>query len=654
TELLLRVDELLRDQGSPKERIALYRAVLARGDVDNKRALLRRIGAIEQHDLGDAAAAIETYCAALDDDADDADAEAALRDLYAQCERWDDLCALLERRLVRLPSDAARTTRATLATVAAAHGHEMRARTQCARLLEDPGLAAEHLEAVGEVAQVLQDADMERAALLRRAEIASDGREQMVWLERLAELDEQRRGDKDAAASAWKRAASLADGAGEEEAARRLYWRAHRVAPGDTDVTTRLVALSERTGSWEDLPSLYASLGEQSTSDAERVDLLLRAAQVLSERLGDAEGAARRAASAFELAPTRADVLSSFESLSVAAGAIGAFERAIDRTLARFEPTHGGQREQRTALMLSRARVLALDPRRVDDAANAYRAILDDAGVDPAHFVGVLAALERLVASDPESPQRRADHQWVLGWRAEHASEDERVVRLLDWARAEETTYADPSRALVLYRRARDVDPDSDEALSAVTRTALATGDIEEALSALRARRARSVGPMRIAIDLEIAQVLVSRTTRWPEALAGLRAVLTELPNDSGARALAVQLLTIAQRAPTQSDCSSRRAMRRTTRRRARRFSTVCSTRPRMQTTPVRGAGGSSGSASCNEPAAIRKPHWALACAPRESFPTSSRYGTRPRAWRASSRVPRKWRRSTKRSSRAR
>ncbi|MDP9002094.1 MAG: hypothetical protein M3O46_18535, partial [Myxococcota bacterium] len=70
TELLLRVDELLRDQGSPKERIALYRAVLARGDVDDKRTLLRRIGAIEQHDLGDAAAAIETYCAALDDDAD--------------------------------------------------------------------------------------------------------------------------------------------------------------------------------------------------------------------------------------------------------------------------------------------------------------------------------------------------------------------------------------------------------------------------------------------------------------------------------------------------------------------------------------------------------------------------------------------------------
>src|SRR6516225_3827823 len=92
SELLTRIDDLLRDQGSPRERIALYRAVLARGDTSRKKELVHRIGAIEWHDLGDVAAATETYRSAIEDDADDADAYVALADLYAQAGRWEDLC----------------------------------------------------------------------------------------------------------------------------------------------------------------------------------------------------------------------------------------------------------------------------------------------------------------------------------------------------------------------------------------------------------------------------------------------------------------------------------------------------------------------------------------------------------------------------------
>src|ERR1019366_8570871 len=107
-----------------------------------------RARAPEWHDLGDAFAAIDTYRAALADDADDADAFGALAELYAHVERWPDLCALLEDRLARVEGDAARALRARLAEVAAAHGDDERARTQCALLLEDPGLAPEHVDAV--------------------------------------------------------------------------------------------------------------------------------------------------------------------------------------------------------------------------------------------------------------------------------------------------------------------------------------------------------------------------------------------------------------------------------------------------------------------------------------------------------------------------
>ncbi len=93
SDLLSRIDELLREQGSPRERIALYFAALARGDATRRRELLHRIGAIERNDLGDVVAAIGTYRAALAEDPDDADAHTALAELFAQTEQYSSRSA---------------------------------------------------------------------------------------------------------------------------------------------------------------------------------------------------------------------------------------------------------------------------------------------------------------------------------------------------------------------------------------------------------------------------------------------------------------------------------------------------------------------------------------------------------------------------------
>ncbi len=542
TELLSKIDDLLRDQGSPNERVALYRAALARGGSAAKRKeLLHRIGAIERNDLGDPAAAIATFRTALEDDQDDADAQVALGELYAQAKRWDDLCTLLEARLARADGETARVLRVTLVGIAAEHGDEGRARLHTARLLDEEGLSPEHLDAVAVAAEALGDATLERGVLHRRVEEAENPREQVAWLDRIGAIDAQRLGDPRAAAAAWRRAATLAAASGDDEEARRLSWRAHEAEPEDRGVTWRLVELSERAQRWEDLPRLYASLGERAADEAERAELWLRTAKVLSERLGDPAGAAHGAGKAFELAPARADALALFEQLSVASGTVDAFERSIDAALQRMDAAVGG--EARARLLLSRASALAGDPRRTDDGARAYRAILEDRQVDGALLAAALVAFEALIAENPQSAARHADRRWLLEWRADHAPEGDRVARLLDWARQEETVFGDGVRALSLYRRVLEIDPDSDDALSAAARLALGTGDIDGALSTLRARRDRADGAERVAIDLEIAGVLVSRTTRWDEALAALRAVLAETPNDEVARSLAVTLL---------------------------------------------------------------------------------------------------------------
>jgi tetratricopeptide (TPR) repeat protein len=542
-ELLARIDELLRERGTPAERVALYAAALEGSSPARARELRHRIGAIQRKDLGDAEAASSTYRTILETDPDDADAYAALEEIFAQAGRWADLCALLEGRVARVSGDVARAVRATLARVAAEHGDAARARTQCARLLEDPELGPEALDAVELAAEHLGDPDLARAVLHRRAEMARDPHEQIGWLERLARLDAEKRGDLESAAAVWKRAADLADQSGDDANARRLYWDARKVAPEDPEINTRLAGLCERAGSWADLPRLYAAIADQSTDDAERVTLALRAAEVLEVRLGDTVGATRQAERAFEIAPTRPDTLAAFERLSVASGTIEAFEQAVDAALARSGPSMGADSRGRLPILLARARVVGNDPKRIDEAARAYRDILADVRVDPAHQATALAAFEALVAAGADSVGRRADRRWLFEWRAEHAAEAERTLRLLEWARQEESAFGDLARALTLHRRVLGIDSECDESLSAVARLALALGDADEALVALRARRERAAGPARVGIDLEIAQVLLSRPGGAKESIASLRAVLAEAPGDATALALAAQLL---------------------------------------------------------------------------------------------------------------
>lgn len=541
-ELLARVDDLLKEQGSPAERVALYKVALAGASAERRRELLHRIGALEASDLGDPEAAIATFQAALVDDIDDAQANEALNGLYTRTGRWAELSDLLESRLQRVEGDAARSTRAAIAEMSAAHGAPERARTLCARLLEDSELSREQLEAVDRVAHALDDIDLERAVLHRRAEISTDAHEQITWLDRLGELDEQRRGDLDGAATAWKRAGQIAQEASDDDEARRLLHRARKVAPDDREVTTRLIDLTERAGLWAELPLLLGGLAATSSDDAERVELWLRASRVHTEHLADGAAAARAAGHAFEIAPTRADVLAVFESASIVAGTIEAFERAIEDVAGQLDERAQGP-EERARLQLARARVLRADIPRSDEGARILRGILGDARVSAGLHAEALATYEALIDANPEAPRRRGDRRWLLEWRADHAPEAERVPRLLEWARAEEETFADHVHALVLYRRVIELDGDSTEALSAVTRLALATGDTDDALQALAARRDRAEGAARVAIELEIAQVLLARTTRWKDALEALRPVLQESPGDPLARGLAAQLL---------------------------------------------------------------------------------------------------------------
>ena len=448
-------------RATPGPAIALYRRalVLAALALHSWRAS----GPIQWCELGDVGAAIAIVpCGHRRSTRPTRRRKAALGELYAQAKRWDDLGALLERPA--RPDDGGRGARGagerwrrwprTTETSRA----RWRSARDCSKTptcrpwtISQPSSAPPSASG---------DADLAHATLKRRAEMAADPRERIAWLEKLGHFDEERRGDLDSAAAAWKRGAILADEAGDNETARRLFWRARKVAPEDHEVIVRLVGVCERAESFGDLPRLYAALADQSADDRERVTWTLRTARVLADRLGDPGGAAR----------------------------------AIDAVLTRLSEEGGGHAAQRAELLLARAGAMAAFPGSADDAARTYREILGDEGL-PRPIPRPSRRFRRSSTARPSRPSRAG--RIAGGFSSGAPSTRQRKSEPRGCSRGlvgEETTFADPARALVLHRRVLAIDPDCDESLTAIARLALGTGETEEALAALRARRDRAAG----------------------------------------------------------------------------------------------------------------------------------------------------------------
>jgi golgin subfamily B member 1 len=547
TELLSRVDDLLREQGSPVERVQLYRAALERGpSSERRRQLLHKIGAIQRSDVGDPSAAVDTYRTALANDADDGEARAALVTLYTETEAWGELSTLLEEQVARATGEEALRARARIAELAAVHGQPNRARTYAKGLLEEASLSNECLASLERVAEVLDDATLLREVLQRRAGAAEDPRDQVIWLGKLGAL-ELSRGSEDDAVVVWKRAAQIAHKAGDEEAARRLYERVREVAPRDNDTAFHLVDLLERAEEWDRLPELYSILLEHTQLPSARVGILMRHARVLADKMDDPASALVSAAQAFELASDSSEyreVLSTFTALALLGKANHIFAQAMDDAIARHAGDSADKAVQRADLRMAKARVMSANRDGRDAAAAAYRATLDDPGVDEGRHKAALLAFEMLLSREPPDAWVE-DRRWLFAWKAAHAPEGEVAPAFLSWATAEESAFGDLERALALYRRVEALDPENADVLAAVSRLALATGDTGGAITALAARRDRSEGSARNALDLEIATILLYRTERGEEALISVDSVLKSAPQDEAALALAAQLLGI-------------------------------------------------------------------------------------------------------------
>jgi tetratricopeptide (TPR) repeat protein len=506
-ELLARVDDLLQEQGSPAERVALFRAALERAADDQaKRKLLHKIAGLERRELNDLPAAIATY-RQLAEDAGDKAALDALLEAHEAAGPSPGYYEDLEKALARAPGAEQGALRLRMAGVARALGRMDEAIDHYRTLLaEGTPIPTKSLEEIERIADETSDVPLLYATVARRASAATEPREEARWLERLGEIAATRRKDAGAAAGLWKRAASVVEHAaafseddqGDAAWARRLFERVLEVAPGDIEAAERLADLYRQAGLWEKAPAVH--------------ELLIRAART--------EVDAVRRLLGFEEAAIRASVTA----------------RYLD--LARFiEEEHGPlSMAAGHAVQTSIARVLASDPERYDEAAAAYRRLLEGAEADPKP---VVAAFEAFLAGK----SRHEDRRYLFTYRLARAAEGERVPLLMAWASDEERAMGDAKAANDLYARVLAIDPDHEGALEARSRLLLEAGDVQGAVGLITTQRDARTGAARAALDRQLAALLIDKLNRPEEALSTITPVIEANPADEQALAITARAL---------------------------------------------------------------------------------------------------------------
>lgn len=496
-ELVQRLDELLVNQGSPKERLALYEAALAQpSDATRRRELLHAMATVQSRELSDVESAIATWQLAIADDPRDPLAHRGLVEAYSATGNHAALHQELGRALAFLEGERRHAMLKRLAESEEEQGVVSQALGHYRELLAQAELTDQDLSHIQQLASSQKDATTERDALVKRLSRATEPDAQAELLMRLGQVQAEGLADPKAAVESWLAGARLSEGAAaDERRALLLYEQVLTAAPTQVEAANRLIELYARLGAWAKVPAAY---------------------RVLLEGQGDG----------LELVAK----LNGLEAQALAAGEVEVFVQLIDATL----QLPGLHPDKATQLLLTKAIALGGDPRHEDEVARIFRAVLTG---DTAETTEAEEAFEAFLNRAPATAARVEDRRWLFDWRARHAADP--TVVWLTWAAAEESSFGNPQGAIELLLRVLEQDPTRTDALAELARLQTAGGDPEAALGTLRRLREHAQGDEALLVDHRIAWLLFEALGRPGEALGVAAGLLDLAPADPDALQIA-------------------------------------------------------------------------------------------------------------------
>ncbi len=482
-------------------------------------ALMQRTAEVQEEHLGDATGAIATYERILHLDPTHLPALRALGRLYAFAGRWSELVAMCRAEAGASPSTASAAS-LLFRVGELLERHLGQDREAVAAYREVLTLAPEHLGALRALARLYRErGDWENLVEVLQTEAAARAgpdRRAALLLE-VAEIRETRLADLDSAVEA--------------------HHEILRLAPGFKPSVRALDRMLTDRGRWADLVQLRRAEAEHARGAA-RVEPLVRAAELLAERLGDdaaAEQACREALAEAPADPGALLLLARFPG-----GRAEARERLAS-----------GLPEAHAAAQLLVGAALDRAVAGADGASDLARAV----ELSPAHPVAAPLVEGALRASG--NATALAAHL-----AARRDAEPEPLPRALWALRAGEAweTAGDLDRALAAFREALTLSPDTLGALHATRRVLARMGAWDEVRATFQREGAALREPGLAAVAFaEAGEIALSRFGDQAGAAADWRRALEVDPLDE---AVADRLAILLQASGRPAEMCEVREMR--------------------------------------------------------------------------------------------
>jgi tetratricopeptide (TPR) repeat protein len=473
---------------------------------------LEEIAAVTEKQLGDPERALAAWQRAEEIAPSYARARESQRRILLKAKSWDRLAALLEREAAAQTEPGARMD--ILRRVAQLHreklGNAKRAIEVYREILRADPHDAVSMRALVEIYEREGDFAGLAAALREQIELTTAKQERVSLLRRVLVIYDERTGDL--VQGQWAAAEIL------------------KAVPGDRDTLTRLERILDRAGQPADLVRVLELHAKHAANADEKLQLFRRIAEILYTKLQDPTGAATRLEEVVRLDPDDAKALDGLIEIYTTLNRHEDLARILDieverviadpaeqaeylRRLARLVegPLHDGPRARKSWEQI--ADLLPTDSEALEALARLYGAekdwpmlvrILDRQAPlarEPGHAVelalqraqifdeklhdvdAAAEALERLIAEiDPRSAEahRRLrayyeqDEDWPrvvkIAERQLFLTEDpaERVPRSMELAALVGERLGDDRKAISIYERVLEMDPENLGALEAV------------------------------------------------------------------------------------------------------------------------------------------------------------------------------------------
>lgn len=465
-------DRLLRQHGRLKELATVYQKRIALSeDPDVRESLFVELAELFDSSLGRPEEAVQAYQAVLVEQPDSRRALRALAALLARLERWDDLADNLNAQLGLSTSEE----------------EHVELSLRLAALREQMGNAAEAVEGYAEILDrnpgqsaaltALERLIHERAHELRIAEIlepfyrsqgdykkltfvhevqvkhATEPSRRVQLLETIAELHEDAGGDANLSFDAIARALS-AD-------------------PSRESILENLERLAARTGRFEDLASLLDREAGQVSEPDLKSRLLMAAAQLSEERVGDIARAIKTYRAVLGADPESLAAVESLERLFRAGSQFEELSKVLQQKALVL-----GDIESQKAALFDAAQLEANELQRNDEAVRVHEAILE---LDPED----LRSLDELISIF------LAEERWkellsTYSRKAEIVVDpDEKKQVLYEVGAVYEHELKDVPHAIDTYNRILELDPNDLTALGRLDVLYQATENWQELLGVL-------------------------------------------------------------------------------------------------------------------------------------------------------------------------